>query len=151
MTIHTAPAALTDLESVLALMREMQGSDPWSQAFRETTVRENLAELFTNPFYGLVYLVWDNDHPVGYLVVCFDYSLEYRGKGAWIDELFVLSSHRGRGIGTQLLGLAERASLEHGAQFLHLEVTHGNSAIELYRRRGFLDHERYLMTKRLDP
>lgn len=151
MTLRIAPAALADVESVLALMREMQGSDPWSEPFHETTVQANLTQLLTGPFYGLVYLVWDADRPVAYLVICFDYSLEYRGKGAWIDEVFVQAAYRGQGIGTELLDLAERASLEHGAQFLHLEVTHGNSAIELYRRRGFLDHGRYLMTKRLHP
>jgi CheY-like chemotaxis protein len=151
MALRIAPAVLVDLESVLALMREMQGCDPWSEPFLETSVRANLTELLTNPSYGLVYLASDDGRPVAYVAICFDYSLEYGGKGAWIDELFVEASHRGRGIGTQLLGLAERASFEHGARFLHLEVTHGNSAIELYRRRGFVDHERHLMTKRLHP
>jgi diamine N-acetyltransferase len=93
--------------------------------------------------------VLDEQIPVGYLVICFDYSLEYRGKGGWIDELFVETPYRGKGIGTQLLDLAESACREHGAQFLHLEVNHGNPAIELYRRRGFVDHERYLMSKSL--
>ena len=36
-------------------------------------------------------------------------------------------------------------------EFLHLEVNHGNRANELYRRRGFVDHNRYLMTKPLNP
>ena len=45
--------------------------------------------------------------PIAYLLICFDYSLEYRGKGAWIDELFVEVAHRGQGIGTRLLELAE--------------------------------------------
>ena len=151
MSLRIARAVLVDLESVLALMREMQASDPWSEPFLETTVRASLTELLTNPSYGIVYLVSDVGRPVAYLAICFDYSLEYGGKGAWIDELFVQAPYRGQGIGTQLLDLAERASFENGAGFLHLEVTHGNSAIELYRRRGFVDHERYLMTKRLHP
>jgi GNAT superfamily N-acetyltransferase len=99
--------------------------------------------------YGLVYLAYTEQALLGYLVICFDFSLEYRGKGAWIDELFVRSSYRGQGIGTQFLDLAENASREHEAQFLHLEVNHGNKALELYRRRGFVDHQRYLMTKAL--
>jgi ribosomal protein S18 acetylase RimI-like enzyme len=40
-------------------------------------------------------------------------------------------------------------SREHHAHYLHLEVTHGNRAVELYRRRGFINHQRYLMTKPL--
>jgi len=132
-------------------MREMQAVDPWSEPFIESAVSSNLLELLNNPACGLAYLVWDVGRPVAYLVICFDYSLEYRGKGAWIDELFVKPAYRGQGIGGQLLDLAERACLEHQAHFLHLEVSHGNPAIDLYRRRGFLDHQRYLMTKRLVP
>jgi diamine N-acetyltransferase len=151
MTISIEPASLSDVDALLLLMRRMQKDDPWSEAFDEPTVHESLTELLDNPRYGLAYLVRDQQMPVAYLVICFDYSLEYRGKGAWIDELFVEPAHRGQGIGTQLLELAERACREHGAQFLHLEVSHGNRANELYRRRGFVDHERYLMSKVLAP
>jgi GNAT superfamily N-acetyltransferase len=149
------PTAITaattgDLESLVPMMRQMQEDDPWSEPFHEPTVRANLAELLQNPAYGVIYLVREENAPIGYLVICFDYSLEYRGKGAWIDELFVEAAHRGKGIGTQLLDLAEAASREHHAKFIHLEVTHGNPAIELYRRRGFQDHQRYLMSKDLN-
>jgi diamine N-acetyltransferase len=151
MPLRAVPAAATDIESLLSLMRKMQATDPWSEPFVEGEVRSQLLALLDSPAYGLAYLVWDSNRPVAYLVVCFDYSLEYRGKGAWIDELFVAESHRGQGIGTLLLELAEQASRQQHAHFLHLEVTHGNPAIELYRRRGFQDHSRYLMTKPLDP
>jgi GNAT superfamily N-acetyltransferase len=149
------PTAITaattgDLESLVPMMRQMQEDDPWSEPFHEPTVRANLAELLQNPAYGVIYLVREENAPIAYLVICFDYSLEYRGKGAWIDELFVEAAHRGKGIGTQLLDLAEAASREHHAKFIHLEVTHGNPAIELYRRRGFQDHQRYLMSKDLN-
>jgi GNAT superfamily N-acetyltransferase len=150
MPISISRATSADLESLLPMIRHMRQDDPWSEPFQESTVRASLDELLRNPLYGVVYIVRGEAEPIGYLVVCFDYSLEYRGKGAWIDELFVESSHRGKGIGTQLLDQAERSSRELNAKFLHLEVTHGNPAIELYRRRGFQDHQRYLMSKALD-
>lgn len=148
-SIRTTLASLADLESIFELMVQMQRDDPWSESFDESAVRSTLTELLQQPAFGVIYLCWDGSRAVGYLAICFDYSLEYRGKGAWIDELFVTSSHRGQGIGTQLLDRAEKISAEHHAQFLHLEVSHGNPAIELYRRRGFADHQRYLMTKRI--
>jgi GNAT superfamily N-acetyltransferase len=150
MPVSITRATSSDLELLRPMMRHMQADDPWSEPFHESTLRANLAELLQSPVYGVVYLARKESAPIGYLVICFDYSLEYRGKGAWIDELFIEASHRGQGIGTQLLDLAEAASREHHAKFLHLEVTHGNPAIELYRRRGFLDHQRYLMSKALD-
>jgi GNAT superfamily N-acetyltransferase len=151
MPVNIYQAVTADLDDLFGLMRHMQNDDPWSEPFDENIVRKNLSELLHNPVFGVIYLARVDETTVGYLVICFDYSLEYRGKGAWIDELFVAASHRGQEIGTQLLDLAERVSREHHAQFLHLEVTHGNPAIELYRRRGFVDHQRYLMTKRLNP
>jgi len=143
--------------------------------FEEERVRLDLRALLENSDFGVAFIAREGEQPekrrraavvhkdqggetfaeereaVGYLVICFDYGLEYGGKGAWVDELFVAAKHRGRGIGTQMLDLAEAASREHGARMLHLEVSHGNRAVELYRRRGFVDHQRFLMSKRLIP
>jgi GNAT superfamily N-acetyltransferase len=142
-------ATQADLDSILPLMHQLQADDPWSEPFDPVIARQNLSALFDNSGYGVVYLACTEESTIGYLVICFDFSLEYRGKGAWIDELFVQPSYRGQGIGTQFLDLAASASREHGAQYLHLEVNHGNRAVELYRHRGFVDHQRYLMTKSL--
>jgi ribosomal protein S18 acetylase RimI-like enzyme len=142
-------ATSKDVEELLHLMRQMQEDDPWSEVFDESVVRFSVLKLLQDPMYGVAYLAQDGEVLVGYVAICFDYSLEYGGKGAWIDELFVARSHRQRGIGAQLLEIAESASAEHHAKYLHLEVTPGNPAIELYRRHGFVDHQRYLMTKRI--
>jgi hypothetical protein len=96
MPLSILHATLADLDSLLLLMRHMQKDDPWAEPFDELCVRNNLAELLHDPRYGLVYLVREKDTPVAYLVICFDFSLEYRGKGAWIDELFVEPPPGGR-------------------------------------------------------
>src|SRR5208283_6055780 len=93
-SVSFAPTRPTS-ESLLLLMRHMQNDDPWAESFDELCVRNNLAELLHDPRYGLIYLVRKERTPVAYLVICFDFSLEYRGKGAWIDELFVEPAHRG--------------------------------------------------------
>ena len=151
MSISILRANPADLDALLMLMSRMQVEDPWDQPPDESIVRRNLLELLQNPNYGFAYIARDKQSVFAYVIICFDFSLEYRGKGSWIDELFVEPTHRGQGIAGQLLDRAEQVSLSHGAQSLHLEVTHGNPAIELYRRRGFVDHHRYLMTKWLMP
>ena len=149
MNLVFRPATLSDIEVAVLLMRGMQEVDPWEQPFDENAVRVHLTELIQNPALGVLHLASDDSHPIAYLVLCFDFSLEYQGRCAWIDELYVEDAYRGKDIGTHLLDLAENISRENGARTLHLEVNRGNAAIEFYRRRGFVDHDRFLMTKRL--
>jgi ribosomal protein S18 acetylase RimI-like enzyme len=89
---------------------------------------------------------------VGFVVLTFSYSLEFHGRDAFVDELYVRPSHRRRGLGAAALRLSEAACREHGVHALHLEVDGANDpARALYRRWGFDEHARHLMTKWLPP
>ena len=136
-----------DLDELVAMMKELQADDPWSCRFDERLASNAMDELLRNPSLGRVWTITDGSQTIGYIVMAFDYSLEYRGKGAWVDEVFIRCTHRGQGIGTQALEFFAQQASQLGATVVHLEVNHGNPAIELYRRMGFEDHERYLMTK----
>jgi len=65
---------------------------------------------------------------IGYVVLSFDFSLEYGGKNAWIDELFVRPEFRGHGIGSRTLDFAAQTARELAAKVLHLEVNRDNPA-----------------------
>ena len=140
-----------NLPELVAMMKELQVDDPWSCPFDERLASNAMDELLRNPSLGRVWTIatsqTDDSQTIGYIVMAFDYSLEYRGKGAWIDEFFIRRTHRGQGIGTHALEFFAEQARQLGATVVHLEVNHGNPAIELYRRMGFEDHERYLMTK----
>jgi len=57
--------------------------------------------------------------------------------------MFVVSSHRGRGIGSALLGEAIRWAGTHGIERIELTVyPHNDAAIALYRRFGFVEEGR---------
>jgi GNAT superfamily N-acetyltransferase len=140
-------AATSDIDVLLRLMQGMQQEDPWSVPFREKEVRENLHELLLNPSAGRAFMICQNELCIGYLVLSFDFSLEYGGKIAWIDEFFIQPEFRGEGIGSRALDFAAQSARELGAKVLHLEVTRGNRAIHLYLRHGFEDHNRYLLSK----
>jgi diamine N-acetyltransferase len=141
------PAVPSDIDILLRLMRGLQQDDPWSVPFREEEVRQSLRELIANPSVGRVFLIWQGELCLGYLALSFDFSLEFGGKNAWIDELYVQRESRGQGIGSKTLDFAIEAARECGAKVLHLEVNRGNRAINLYRRCGFEDHDRYLLSK----
>ena len=147
MAISFHAAAAENLPELLAMMKELQADDPWSVAFEPAAAAAAVEHLLRDPSLGRVWLIACNGQNVGYIVMAFDYSLEYRGRGAWVDEFFVRPSHRGSGIGTQALEFFTQQAKQLGVTVVHLEVNHGNPAIELYRRLGYEDHHRYLMSK----
>jgi ribosomal protein S18 acetylase RimI-like enzyme len=141
---------MTDLDAVLVLMEELFLEDrlPDQRAFDASDARSALRDLLTDPAQGRLWLICDGDAAVGYLALTFGYSLEYHGPDAFIDELYIRPSHRGRGWGTRAMGHAEATARSKGIRALHLEVGHRNVAAQaFYRKLGYADHERYLMTK----
>jgi GNAT superfamily N-acetyltransferase len=113
--------------------------------------RAALLRLIGDDSLGRVWLIMLGDEPVGYLVLAFGYSLEYRGRDAFIDELFVVAAQRGRGLGTRAVAFAVEQCRTLGVRALHLEVERGNVAGQaLYRRAGFAEHDRLLMTRPID-
>jgi len=77
-------------------------------------------------------------------------SVEFGGRSAFLDELYVKPSSRGRGVGSIALRLLQSACRKMGARSLALEVHLENARAEaLYRREGFASNGRLLMTRRL--
>lgn len=139
---------------VLALMHELfvEDSLPDQRAFDSQRARAAVVDLVNNPSYGCVWLLCEERAVVGYLALTFGYSLEFHGRDAFIDELYVRPSYRGRGWGTRAMEHAEIFAQSEKVRAIHLEVgRHNIAAQELYRRSGYADHDRYLMTKWVIP
>ena len=144
-----ARATPSDIDELLPLMREFYAGE--RLPYDETVLRRALDALWDEQLYGGVWLARAGNQPVGYGVLCCGFSLEYGGRDSFVDELFVRPAWRDRGVGGLLLDAMESACWSQGIGALHLEVDHDNpDGKRLYRRRGFVDHERHLMTKRLD-
>jgi ribosomal protein S18 acetylase RimI-like enzyme len=142
-------ALQADVEQLLEFMRALYEEDG-SAAFRRDAAGEALRDLLDDPGRGRVWLIERGGEPAGYLVVTWGFSLEFHGRDAFIDELYVAPAHRGTGLGCQALELAEAACRAYGVGALHLEVDSGNErAHALYLRSGFAERGLRLMTKRL--
>src|SRR5580700_8239845 len=139
------------LERALGMMGSLY-SEAGAAHHRERA-RRAAEWLMANPELGGVWLIHLNDkrvngQPVGYLCVTLCYSLEFDGRFALLDELYLEAAWRGKGIGAQAIAFAAKWSRARGLAAMRLEVAHTNSrAIELYRREGFKAHDRHLMTK----
>lgn len=136
----------SDADVLIEMMRDFNEHE--RIAFDEPAVRAVLAQLFANDSYGLARLILLDGEVAGYVIIVFGFSIEFRGRDAFIDELFVKDEFRGRGVGVAALRFAEGVCRERGVRALHLEVERENmGAQSLYRRAGFIDHDRYLLTK----
>ncbi len=116
----------------------------YEAAKAESTIREFVAD----PRLGRLWLLMEeaSSRVVGYLVFTFGFSFECGGREAFVDELFVLPSHRGKGVGSEALRLAVAEAKREGIHAIRLEITRANDrAKRLYQRLGFTDLGRSLM------
>jgi ribosomal protein S18 acetylase RimI-like enzyme len=142
------PARLGDVDVIVPLMRDFCAED--GHPFDEAKARAALEGLLHDAREGRAFVVEEDGALAGYLVVTFGYSIEFRGRDAFVDELYLVPAHRGRGLGREALHVAEACCREAGAHALHLEVGRDNArAQRLYRSWGFGDRSSYLMSKEL--
>jgi diamine N-acetyltransferase len=135
-----------DLDILLDLVRAYYTFD--GHHYDRDVVRAALEGLMRAPAFGRIWLICDGPAPIGYVVLTIGYSIEYRGHDAFVDELYLDERYRGRGWGWRALAFVEQACRELDVNALHLEVERANTnAYALYRKFGFEDQERYLMTR----
>lgn len=139
-------ATESDVGAILEMMRRYYTEDGYP--FAEAEARDAVLNLIREEHLGRLWVAHEADCVVGYLAVTLGFSLEYRGRDAFIDELFIAEEYRGRGLGSEALAVAEAYCHALGVKALHLEVErHRAAAQALYRRVGFVPHDRHLMTK----
>ncbi|MBM2291003.1 GNAT family N-acetyltransferase [Sulfitobacter pseudonitzschiae] len=110
-----------------------------------------VAPLLNGIPHGAAYLIGPPRAPIGYIIVCFGWSVEFGGMEGFVDELYIRPGVRGRGVATEVLMALPRALGAAGLKALHLEVSDGNeTAQRLYKRAAFQMRDGYhLMTRML--
>jgi diamine N-acetyltransferase len=140
-------AKAQDLPALLRMMRSLAEQPP-AIPFDEGEVRAALDKFLGHAELGQAWLLWLGEKPAGYVILTLGYSFEFRGRDAFIDELYIEPEFRRRGLGRRALEYLEEKARASGVNALHLEVDRGNDpAQELYRRTGYEDHGRHLLTK----
>jgi ribosomal protein S18 acetylase RimI-like enzyme len=146
------PVALQDEQVLLRMMRNLAEQEPGAYYFDEPVVQEVLRKFLVSPELGQAWIFFEAETPVGYIVLTFGYSFEFHGRDSFIDELYIEPKYRRQGIGRRAMEFVEERARELGVHAIHLEVDQGNDpAAELYRRAGYDDHARFLMTRWLKP
>jgi GNAT superfamily N-acetyltransferase len=80
------------------------------------------------------WVVFSNDDPVGSVSLVESNMDTRRDLTPWLAALFVLPSHRGRGIGAVLVERCEREAVLAGVSHVYL---YASKAVDYYRRLGW--------------
>lgn len=112
-------------------------------------------EFISDEKLGQAYLIYHSDEEktaqvVGYVILTYIFSFEYQGRIAFLDELYIKESSRGKGIGKQALAFVkEQASLTN-VKLIYLELeNHNENAQKLYLANDFEVHNRKLLKLKL--
>jgi ribosomal protein S18 acetylase RimI-like enzyme len=145
VTAHFRLATPADSAGLLPLIEEFYAEE--SLPFHPDRTAAALGELLADAALGQVWWIECDGGPAGYLLLVHSFILEFGGRQTFLDELYLRPAFRGRGVGRQALGFAAEASRDRGACALRLEVSeHNLRAVALYKRAGFLLHDRRTMT-----
>jgi len=140
---------LDDIDRLLPLMRDFYIFE--RLPYDENLQRKLLADLIQDETLGRLILFEIENELVGYMVLGFGFSLEFRGRDCLIDEFYVAPKHRSKGIGAAAGEITAAFCRKLGIEAVHLEADYDNvRGHEFYRRLGFKDHQRHLMTKWLE-
>jgi len=147
MDVALVPAGPRDRAALEAMVRAYYAED--GLTFDERRQGAAIGAVLDGDPLSLAWLVQHAGAVAGYVVLTLGFSLESGGRDGFVDELYIAPPARGRGLGGLVLVLVEREASALGLKRLYLEVGHDNPAQGLYRRAGFVDHRRYLMSKPL--
>lgn len=137
-----------DIPLLLSLVQEYYAYD--QHPYEGDRTYQALSTLLAQPHLGLIWLIEVAQEPIGYMVLTFGFSLEAGGLEACIDELYIQPSYRQRGLGRKALAWMEATCRGRDVRVIYLEVERQNAiAQQLYKKVGYIDKNRFLMTKEL--
>src|SRR5215475_1929874 len=135
-----------ELPALLEMMREFYGQQ--HMRFDENAARGAIDRLTKSPEHGQIYLIFRGPALAGYFALTFCFSLEFHGRFALLDELYLREPFRRMKLGEGVVGFAEGICRREGIAVLRLEVGRENApAKALYEKSGFAEDPRNLMTK----
>jgi len=131
---------------LLEMMREFYSQQ--HMRFDEAVAARAIKKVLDDPRQGEIYLIFRGPELAGYFAVTYGFSLEFHGRFALLDELYLREPYRRQKLGKAVVAFAEEMCRKAGIRALRLEVGRENlGAQSLYRESGFGEDARNLMTK----
>jgi GNAT superfamily N-acetyltransferase len=133
-------AARTDASLLLAYIAKKSEFDRATGVFTGVidTTREKIeATMFGEPRYAHALIAEDGEGPRGFALYYFRYSSFSGRPSLWLDDLYVDSDARSRGVGAALLARLVEIARDHGCTHLWWTAAVTNPrGIAFYQREG---------------
>ena len=138
------PFEAADAAIVVSMMKDFYAIDNYPI---DTEVSKDLFLEFTDKeALGRGWLIMLNGEVAGYFILTFIFSFEYKGRIAFLDELFISEKARGNGLGKQALDFMQEQVKHLSVKIVYLEIeNHNEAARKLYLAKNFSVHNRGLM------
>ncbi len=143
----------SQIEVITTMMQDFYAIDNYpidievsKKLFKEFISDENLGKAF---------LICHSDEGrtselVGYVILTYVFSFEYKGRIAFLDELYIKENFRGKGIGKQTIDFIKEQASNQNVKMIYLEVeNHNQNAQKLYLANNFEVHNRKLLKHKL--
>jgi ribosomal protein S18 acetylase RimI-like enzyme len=141
-------SGITDFKTIMELVKEYYRYDALD--FDANSIGTALRKLLQDENLGCAWIVEQATEAAGYLLLTFNYDLEFGGDEGLITDLFLREKFRGRGIGRRLIEFVEAYCRGRGITTVELQVESENRAAQaFYRRLGFTRLPRLVMSKRI--
>lgn len=138
------PIEVQDIPILIAMMEEFYAIDNYP--IDANVSRGLMHEFLKNESLGRGWLILKDNEPVGYVIMTFVFSFEYKGRIAFLDELFISSTTRGLGFGKQALDFVTEQAKILSVKIIYLEIEgHNTVAQKLYLSKDYEIHNRGLM------
>lgn len=145
-------ATVADLALLSHYMKGLRQDDPMPAVTMANDAEsvEAMSRLMDDRSLGRVWII-DRDHAAnGYVVLAFVHSIEFGGRCAFVDELYVAPENRGKGVGRRTLELIADECRRLEVRSLLLEVSPSNErARRLYESAGFAERKYQLVVQRI--
>lgn len=136
------------IEDVVRMMQDFYAIDNYPIDIEES---KQLFETFiANSNLGKAWLIFKDADVIGYVILTFIFSFEYKGTLAFLDELYIKKEYQGKGFGKQAVQFIQKESSQLNVKMLYLEVEeHNEKAQKLYLAHDFENHNRKILKHKL--
>ena len=95
-------ATINDAQTIVDLIKAIAEYEKLSDQV-QATADTIIEHLFSQKSYAECFIAFENNKPIGFALFFHNFSTFVSKPGIYLEDLFVLESHRGKGYGKKLL------------------------------------------------